>query len=78
VLPHAGPAPTPIKFLRFLTIANKHGLTRIAAKKAQSDDPEEGPKLRLKWQASHPGALWHGDVCHFAIFDTGIKTPVRI
>jgi transposase InsO family protein len=24
----------------------------------------EGPKMRLRWQAERPGALWHGDVCH--------------
>lgn len=23
-------------------------------------------KIRLRWQASRPGALWHGDVCHGA------------
>jgi hypothetical protein len=54
------------------------GLKRISAKVATHDDPHEGPKMRLKWQASHPGALWHGDVCHFAILVGGIKKPVRI
>jgi len=54
------------------------GLTRVSAKVAANDDPQEGPKMRLKWQAAHPGALWHGDVCHFAILIEGVKRPVRI
>jgi putative transposase len=54
------------------------GLKRVSAKAAANDDPQEGPKMRLKWQASHPGALWHGDVCHFAISVEGAKKPVRI
>jgi len=54
------------------------GLTRVSAKVAATDDPQQGPKMRLKWQASHPGALWHGDVCHFAILTGGVKKPVRI
>jgi transposase InsO family protein len=53
------------------------GLTRMSAKVADSDEPP-GAKMRLKWQASHPGALWHGDVCHFAILVGGVKKPVRI
>jgi len=36
-------------------------------------------KQRLRWQAEHPGALWHGDVCHGAhILVAGDKKPVRI
>jgi transposase InsO family protein len=54
------------------------GLKRVSAKAASNDDPQEGPKMRLKWQASHPGALWHGDVCHFAIGVEGVRKPVRI
>jgi putative transposase len=54
------------------------GLTRVSAKVATNDDPQEGPKMRLKWQAAHPGALWHGDVCHFSILNGGVKKPVRI
>jgi len=54
------------------------GLTRVSAKVAAGDDPHKGPKMRLKWQASHPGALWHGDVCHFAILSGGANKPVRI
>lgn len=56
----------------------ERGLTRVSAKAAANDDPEEGPRMRLKWQASHPGALWHGDVCHFSILCGGVKKPVRI
>jgi putative transposase len=54
------------------------GLKRVSAKVAATDDPQEGPKMRLKWQAAHPGALWHGDVCHFWILVGGAKKPVRI
>ena len=25
---------------------------------------ESDKRQRLRWQAEHPGALWHGDVCH--------------
>ena len=36
-------------------------------------------KQRLRWEASHPGALWHGDVCHDApLLIGGEKRPVRI
>ena len=34
--------------------------------------------MRLTWQASRPGALWHGDVCHFALEVSGDRRPVRI
>lgn len=54
------------------------GLRRVSAKVAAHDEPQEGPKMRLKWQASRPGALWHGDVCHFSIVIGGVKKPVRI
>lgn len=34
---------------------------------------------RLRWQADHPGALWHGDVCHGAALRVGQTTkPLRI
>lgn len=56
----------------------ERGLQRISAKAAANDDPQQGPRMRLKWQAAHPGALWHGDVCHFAIEADGCKKPVRI
>ena len=38
-----------------------------------------GPRMRLRWQAERPGALWHGDVCHgAAITVDGTARPVRI
>jgi putative transposase len=38
-----------------------------------------GPRMRLRWQAERPGALWHGDVCHGgAITIDGKARPVRI
>ncbi len=34
---------------------------------------------RLRWQAEHPGALWHGDVCHGPSLRIGGTTrPLRI
>jgi transposase InsO family protein len=36
-------------------------------------------KVRLRWQAERPGALWHADVCHgAAIVVQGKSHPVRI
>jgi transposase InsO family protein len=36
-------------------------------------------KVRLRWQAERPGALWHADVCHgAAILIQGKSQPVRI
>jgi putative transposase len=50
-----------------------HGLQRRAA------SPEGEPTARLRWQATRPGALWHGDVCHLMQCQVGGKTmPVRI
>jgi transposase InsO family protein len=56
----------------------ERGLQRISAKAAANDDPQEGPRMRLRWQASDPGALWQGDVCHFKIEVDGVCKPVRI
>lgn len=51
----------------------EHGLDRVSL--GQSG----GGKVRLRWQAEHPGALWHGDVCHGAPLGVGeTKKPVRI
>lgn len=34
---------------------------------------------RLRWQADHPGALWHGDVCHGPALRIGQTTrPLRV
>ena len=35
-----------------------HGLDRIGMRDGNS------PRVRLRWQAERPGALWHGDVMH--------------
>jgi putative transposase len=35
-----------------------------------------GETARLRWEASHPGALWHGDVCHGLALADG--RPLRI
>lgn len=38
-----------------------------------------GPRVRLRWQAERPGALWHGDVCHAGVVVIdGKPRPVRI
>lgn len=29
-----------------------------------SQRASDGGKMRMRWQAESPGALWHGDVCH--------------
>lgn len=34
------------------------GLDRLSLRRGP------GATSRLRWEASHPGALWHGDVCH--------------
>lgn len=50
-----------------------HGLDLVASSHA------EGPKTRLSWQAQHPGALWHGDVCHGPALKLGKDArPLRI
>lgn len=50
-----------------------HGLDRVASRH------NDGPKTRLSWQAEHPGALWHGDVCHGPALKVGKETrPLRI
>lgn len=39
-----------------------------------------GGKMRLRWQAERPMALWHGDVCHGAplVSCEDTRTPVRV
>lgn len=50
-----------------------NGLDRIAARDGS------GPKTRLRWQAEHPGALWHADVCHGPALLIGREyKPLRI
>ncbi|HEX5853747.1 MAG TPA: DDE-type integrase/transposase/recombinase [Solirubrobacteraceae bacterium] len=51
----------------------EHGLDR------QAERSGAGPRMRLRWQAERPGALWHGDVCHgAAITIDGKARTVRI
>jgi transposase InsO family protein len=52
----------------------EHGLSRLPRGVA----PEDGAH-RLRWEAPHPGALWHGDVCHGRAITIGGQTrPLRI
>lgn len=38
------------------------------------------PRVRLRWQAERPGALWHGDVCHAGaiVGADGTRRVVRV
>jgi len=56
----------------------ERGLARISAKAAKNADKQQGPSMRLRWQATEPGALWQGDVCHFFIEVNGVRKPVKI
>jgi hypothetical protein len=49
--PRSVSAPTVRRLYR------EHGLDRRARRDAAQ-------RVRLRWQAERPGALWHGDVCH--------------
>ena len=53
------------------------GLLRCSARVEDTQGPSAA-KTRLRWEAERPGALWHGDVCHFAITEGGVRKPVRI
>jgi transposase InsO family protein len=49
------------------------GLDRVALRQ------QPRGKVRLRWQAERPGALWHADVCHgSALLIDGKSLPVRI
>jgi putative transposase len=53
----------------------EQGLDRVSLR---SGNGARG-KVRLRWQAERPGALWHADVCHAtAVIIDGKKQPVRI
>lgn len=41
------------------------GLPRVGRRKADRG----GDVQRRRWQAEHPGELWHGDVCHLVLAD---------
>lgn len=51
----------------------EHGLDRVALRHGVRD------KVRLRWQADRPGALWHTDVCHSRTLRLEARlVPVRI
>lgn len=53
----------------------EQGLDRVSLR---SGNGARG-KVRLRWQAERPGALWHADVCHAtAVIIDGKSQPVRI
>lgn len=53
----------------------EQGLDRVSLR---SGNDARG-KVRLRWQAERPGALWHADVCHgAALMVDGKSHPVRI
>ncbi len=53
----------------------EHSLDRVSLR---SGHATRG-KVRLRWQAERPGALWHADVCHAtALMIDGKSQPVRI
>jgi putative transposase len=53
----------------------ERGLDRVSLRGGNSGRG----KVRLRWQAERPGALWHADVCHgAAIMLQGKSHPVRI
>lgn len=54
----------------------EQGLDRVSLRLGQQGGRG---KIRLRWQAERPGALWHADVCHgSAILVAGKSQPVRI
>jgi len=51
----------------------QEGLDRLALRDGTS------PRVRLRWQAERPNALWHTDVCHGpSLLSDGKKLPLRI
>lgn len=53
----------------------EQGLDRVSLRNGNSGRS----KIRLRWQAERPGALWHADVCHgAALIVDGKSKPVRI
>jgi len=54
----------------------EQGLDRVSLRQGQQGGRN---KIRLRWEAERPGALWHADVCHgAAILVAGKSQPVRI
>jgi putative transposase len=65
--PHAVSASSVRRFYQ------EKGLDRVSLRN------QARGKVRLRWQAERPGALWHADVCHgSAILIDGKSLPVRI
>lgn len=53
----------------------EQGLDRVSLRQGHS----ARGKVRLRWQAERPGALWHADVCYgAALLVDGKSQPVRI
>ena len=53
----------------------EQGLDRVSLRQGHSSRG----KVRLRWQAERPGALWHADVCHgTSLVVDGKSQPVRI
>jgi len=51
----------------------EHGLDRVSMREARAG------KERRRWQAEHPGDLWHADVCHGPkLCLEGVTIPLRI
>jgi len=51
----------------------ERGLDRVSLRSSP------GAALRLRWEASHAGALWHGDVCHGPVLTGSTRwEPLRI
>jgi len=59
-------APGTLSVSTLRRIYAQHDLVRRPRGKTHEDATQ-----RLRWQAAHPNALWHGDVCH----GTDIVTP---
>jgi transposase InsO family protein len=52
----------------------EQGLDRVSLRGAEGRG-----KIRLRWQAERPGALWQGDVCHaHALRIDNVPKPVRV
>jgi putative transposase len=47
------------------------GLDRVSLRRSP------GTTERRRWQASHPGALWHGDVCHGPTLTSGQQLRIH-
>lgn len=65
-------APQQVSAATVRRLFRAHGLDRQSMKSADAD-------VRRRWQAAHPHALWHADVCHGpALKVDGKSVPLRI